>query len=142
MEGGRGESRGGSSTGGARGGVGFDYGRGRGRAAATRGLRARFDDRRGRSGRGRGGVVVVGRHHAGENGRDGGCGRRLSRGGGGRGCGSMMDEEGPAVHPRCGVLWVSRFGITWRGSESRNSEEEKKRYHYKLIAFQIRKCIH
>lgn len=58
------------------------------------------------------------RHHARENWRDRGCGSRLGwrglRWGRGRRRGPMRDEEGPAVHPRCGVLWIAWFGITWR----------------------------
>lgn len=26
----------------------------------------------------------------------------------------MRDEEGPAVDPGSGVLWIPRFGVTWR----------------------------
>lgn len=25
----------------------------------------------------------------------------------------MRNDEGPTVDPRCGVLWIAWFGITW-----------------------------
>lgn len=117
MEGGGGEVDGGSARG-ARRGVGFDDGGGRGRGVAAGGLRSSLDHRGGRGRRVRGGVGVVGGNHAGEHRRDGGGGRQL----GGRGLrwgrvggrGAVRNEEGPAVDPRSGVLRVARFGITWR----------------------------
>lgn len=98
--------------------MGFDDGGGCGRDVAAGGLRSGLDHRR-RRGRGGGGRVgVVRGHHAREYWRDGGSGcwlgRRSLRWGRVRGRGPMRDEEGPAVDPRSGVLWIPRFGVTWR----------------------------
>lgn len=68
--------------------------------------------------RGRGSAEIVGWHHAGEHGCDGGCGRWLgwrSLGwDGSRGCGPMRNEKGPAVDSRCGVLRIAWFSVTWK----------------------------
>lgn len=65
-------------------------------------------------------------HHARENWRDRGCGSQLGRRGlgwgRGRRRGPMRDEEGPAVDPRCGVLRIALFGITWRQKNIRVGE--------------------
>lgn len=84
----------------------------------ARGLRSCFDHRWGWSRGGGGGVRVVGGDHAGENWCDGGRGSRLGRRGVGLGRGRrrgpMRNEEGPAVHSRCGYLVIAWFGVTWK----------------------------
>lgn len=67
------------------------------------------------------------RNHARENWCYRGCGRRLSRRSLGwdrsRRCGSMRNEEGPAVDSRCGVLQIAWPGITWREKKIRVGEK-------------------
>lgn len=84
---------------------------------ATRGLWSCFDYRWGWGRGGRGGIRVVSGHHARENWCYGGCRSGLDwRGlwwGRGRRRGPVRNDEGPTVDPRCGVLWIAWFGITW-----------------------------